>query len=70
MVVKLDVGFVESVDDQYLRQPVMGRVFPGGVGADAESVGGVDDDEGEVADAQRAQALADEVGCIRAYRGC
>jgi hypothetical protein len=43
----------------------LGGVFPDLVGADADAVEGVDDDEGEVADAQGAEAFADEIEVTR-----
>ncbi len=63
--VEIGVHLVERVHDQDLGQAEVRGVIPDGVGADAEAVGGIDHDEGEVADAQGAEALADEVRVAR-----
>ena len=61
-VVELRVGFVEGVYDEQLGQAEARGVLPGRIGADAQAVAGMDHDHRGVADAQRAEALADEVG--------
>ena len=60
-LVEIGLLLVEGIDDDHLGDAVLGGVFPHGVGADADAVVGVDDDEGEIADAQGAEAFADEI---------
>ena len=59
----LEIAFVlvEGIDDDHFRDAVLRRVFPDRVGPDADAVVGVDDHQGEVTDAQRAEAFADEI---------
>ena len=59
--VEVDVGLVEAIHHDGLGQPEMGAVLPGGVGADAEAVRGVDHDQGRVAHPHRPEALRHEV---------
>ncbi len=59
--VEIHVLLVERVDDDHFRDAVIGRIIPHAVCADAEAVLRVDDDQREIADAQRAQAFADEI---------
>jgi hypothetical protein len=59
--VEIHVLLVERVDDDHFREAVAGGVIPHAVGAHAEAVLRVNDDQREIADAQRAQAFADEI---------
>ena len=57
--------FVEAIDDDDLGDAVLGGVFPDLVGANADAVDGIDDDEGEVRDSERAETFADEIEVTR-----
>ena len=59
--VEIHVLLVERVDDDHFREAVAGGVIPHAVGAHAEAVLRVNDDQREIADAQRAQTFADEI---------
>ncbi len=60
-LLEIRLFLVKRVEDDHLRNAVVRRAFPDRVRAHARAVVGVDDDHGEVAHAQRAEALADEI---------
>ena len=60
--------FIEPVEDDHLRNAVLGGVFPNRLGADPDAVIGMDDDQREIAHSQGPQALADEIGVTRAIQ--
>ena len=60
-LVKMRIEFVHRVDHQDLGDAEVRGVIPDPLGADADAVLGMDDDQGEVGHAQRAEGLADEV---------
>ncbi len=59
--IEIGVGLVQSIHRQDLGQAVMRRIVHYGVGAHPQAVGGVDDRQREVPDAQGADPLAQEV---------
>ena len=63
--VKIHVLLVHGIDHNHLRDAVMRRVIPHPLRAHAEAVLGVNDHQREIADAQRAQPLADEIEIAR-----
>ena len=65
-LVEIRFLLVERVDDDHFRDAVLRGVFPDRVRAHADAVLRVDDDEREIADAQRAQTFADEIRVARA----
>ena len=67
-LVEVGLFLVERIEDDDLGNAVLGRAFPDRVRADADAVVGVHRHHGQVADAQRAQRFADEVGVARAVQ--
>ena len=65
-LLEISLILVKGIDDNHFRNAVLRRVFPDRVGADAHAVAGMDGHQGEVADTQRPEALADEIGVARA----
>ena len=65
-LVEVRMLLVEHVDDQELRDAVVGGGLPDPVGADFHAVGGIGDDEREVRHAQGAERFGDEVRVARA----
>ena len=63
--VEIGVFFIEAIDDDDLGDAVLGGVFPDLIGADADAVGSIDDDESEVSHPEGAEAFADEIEVTR-----
>ena len=64
-LVKIRIDLIQGVDGQNLRDAKVGRVIPDPLGADADAVLGVDDNEGKIGHAQPAQRFADEIQVAR-----
>src|SRR5262245_34562571 len=60
--VEVRLFLIERGHDDHFWNVVLRGVPPDGIGADADAVGGIDDDEREIADAERAETFADEIG--------
>ncbi len=60
-LVEIRIDFVQGIDDQNLGDAEIRGVIPDPLGADADAVLGMDDDQGKIGHAQRAEGLADEI---------
>ena len=67
-LVEIRLFLVKRIDDQDFRNAVPGRAFPHRVRANTDAVVGMHHNQGQVADPQRTQRLADEIGVARAIQ--